>query len=389
MIDPICNLIVLRLGEIFLKGNNRRHFEDLLLAHVHRSLKPFPRCHVKSGQGRVFIECPSDDIARAMDSLRFVFGVTSMSPAVSTKADLDDIIETVVALLTHRVPRPTSFKVYAKRSDKRFPLKSPEVARTVGLEAFRRTQFSVDMEHPECHVGVEIGEKKTFVYLDRREGPGGLPIGTAGNVLLLLSGGIDSPVAGHLMQKRGCTLHAIYFHSPPHTGEHTKDKVSQLARLLAQRQAEFTFYVVPFTAAQEALREHADPRLLVVLYRRMMVRIASAIAQKQGCLALATGDNLAQVASQTIENMACIEDASALPIFRPLLTYDKLETVCIAETIGSYAISIVPHIDCCSLFVPKHPSTRVRPEQAHRAESRLNVADIVERCVNSVEIHTV
>jgi thiamine biosynthesis protein ThiI len=218
--------------------------------------------------------------------------------------------------------------------------------------------MGVDLERPDLAIGVEVGRDWTFLWVDRIEGAGGLPVGTSGKALLLLSGGIDSPVAGHMMQKRGLELEAVYFHAFPYTGDGARDKVVSLARVLARRQAGLKLHVVQFAAIQEALKERSDPSYLVLLYRRAMVRIAERIAARGKIKALATGESLGQVASQTLTNLAAVEDAATLPILRPLIGFDKAETIELARRIGTFDISVLPHDDCCTLFVPRHPQTR-------------------------------
>ncbi len=245
----------------------------------------------------------------------------------------------------------------------------------------------MDLHNPELNVGVEVGSTQSFVFIGSVKGAGGLPVGASGKVALLLSGGIDSPVAGHLMQKRGCQLDAVYFHSPPYTGERARDKVEQLAGKLALAQGgSLPLHVVPFTAVQEAVRDGAPPDLAVVLYRRSMLRISQALAHERGCLALASGENLGQVASQTLANMACIEAVSELPLLRPLLTFDKAETIALARSLGTYDLSILPFDDCCSLFVPRHPATKAKAKTVEKFEGRLELGPIEEKAVEETEL---
>lgn len=392
MIPPTCTatetptpaLIVLRHGETFIKGDNRGHFEQLLLRNARRALANLTEVTLERAQGRCFARVPQADAAAAITALRRVFGFSSLSPAIPCPAELEALsaaaVDALRRLLQQRAIR--SFKVATRRSDKRFPLTSTAVSSRIGAAIVEALGLPVDVHQPEVTVGVEIGREQAFVFVERLPGAGGLPVGSTGQVLLLLSGGIDSPVAGHLLQKRGCALQAVYFHSPPHTGPRTEDKVQRLAtRLALGQQQAVVLHVVHFTAIQELIHASAPAELLVVLYRRAMMRIASALAKGAGCTALVTGENLGQVASQTLENLTCIEDAATLPVLRPLLSYDKHETVALARLLGSFEISIEPHLDCCSLFVPRHPATRVSLERAAAAEASLALAPLIERAV--------
>jgi len=387
MAEHPCDLIVLRHGELFLKGGNRASFESLLTSNVRRALNPLPDAVIQQGQGRLFVSCAPARIEEALDQLKRVFGLSSLSPAVAVPQDLEAIGAAAVELAAEHVKRrrPSSFRVKAKRSDKRFPTPSPEIGRLVGERVWERIQLPVNLVEPELTVGVEVGPVRSFVYVDRIPGAGGLPVGSSGRAALLLSGGIYSPVAGYLMQKRGCVLTAVYFHSPPYTGARTRAKVEELAGKLAPAQGGLTLHVVSFTAIQTAIRDGAPCEMAVVLYRRAMMRIASALSQRSGCLALVTGENLGQVASQTLENMICIEQAAALPVLRPLLTYDKAETIELARRVGTYELSTLPYEDCCSLFVPRHPLTRARSERVEEVESHLALSALMDQAIAGAE----
>ena len=370
-------VVLVRWGEIFLKGDNRGFFERALVDRVQRAVAALPGAKVERTHGRLLVWPGDAGAGRAVRALERVFGVVSVSRARVVARDVAAISAVAVELaraeaLKHA--RPT-FKVESRRSDKRFPTGSMEVSRTVGAAVVAALALPVDVHTPAFTIGVEIGYEQAFVFAEIAPGPGGLPVGVTGRVELLLSGGIDSPVAGWLMMKRGCVLGATYFHSFPYTGEKTQDKVARLASLLAAWQLEpLRLAVVPFTDAQKQLRDAAgDGRLAVVLYRRMMLRTAERIAKKAGAKALATGEALAQVASQTLENLGVIGAAATLPVLRPCLGHDKLETVALAQRIGTYETSIEPYDDCCSLFVPEHPETRARLEAVQAAESRLSI----------------
>jgi len=382
------SFFVLRYGELFLKGANRGRFESVLLENLRHALRDLSEAKLIKGQGRVFVDCPGE-VEQATGRLRRVFGLSSLSPAEEVPQD----VEAMGRVAGEQVQRALklgpvrSFRIKTKRSDKNFPLPSPEISRQVGQAVVDATGLAVDLGHAELTVGVEVGPLRSFVFTQRLPGAGGLPVGVSGKVALLLSGGIDSPVAGHLLQKRGCRLDAVYFHSFPYTGERTKAKVQQLAGVLAPAQQRLQLHVVPFTGIQKAIRDGAPPEMAVILYRRSMMRIASAIARQRGCPALATGENLGQVASQTLENLVCIQGEADRPVLRPLVAFDKAETIALARDIGSYEISIQPYEDCCSLFVPKHPVTRGKLANVVRAEGGVEgLATLEAAAVEGIEV---
>ncbi|MCK9524079.1 MAG: tRNA 4-thiouridine(8) synthase ThiI [Proteobacteria bacterium] len=362
--------VLLRIGELFLKRGNRHIFFQALLANVQRALKGRDDIRISHAMGRIYIEGASDeDLLRR---LRWVFGLTSISPGIFCDPDIDVITPIAVDLArTYPGGPETRFRVAARRADKTFPLNSGQIGAHVGGQIHLATGFRVDLEQPDLSVGVEVGLKRTFIWARQLPGGGGLPVGTAGKVALLLSGGLDSPVAGHMLQKRGVELTGIYFHAAPYTSDGAKEKVIALARILAARQRRFQLLVVPFAPVQEALRDIVDPTWLVLLYRRAMVRIAEIIARDEGISCLATGESVGQVASQTLANIATVEDAASLLVLRPVIAMDKAEIIRIARDIDTYETSILPHDDCCTLFTPRHPQTRGRADLAQRYEARL------------------
>ncbi len=387
------DVVVLRWAEIFLKGTNRPFFEQALYSQVVRLLEGIGGVKLHRAHARLLVEAPRAEMPRVLERLGHLFGLHSMSHARMCPRDVDGIAEVAVELVRASLLRRglggsgaarTRFKVQTNRPDKSFPLSSIEVSRKVGARVQGALELAVDVHDPELTVGIEIGHKgRIFAWTDTLPGPGGLPVGSSGRVNLLISGGIDSPVAGWLAMKRGCTLIATYFHSFPFTGEKTREKVIDLVRKLALWHGPIPLHVVGFTDVQKLLRETGPAELAVVLYRRMMMRTAAIIAERDGALALCTGDNLAQVASQTLENLTAVEDASPIPVLRPLLTYDKLETIALAQKIGTYDTSILPYDDCCSLFLPSHPATKARAKESRSAEKTLDVerlaAELAER----------
>jgi thiamine biosynthesis protein ThiI len=387
------HVLLCRYGELFLKSGNRRLFERALAANIRAAVAGVPGARVEQTHGRALVRVPAAEADDAAARLERVFGLVSFSLArqVPAAADLEAIgaaaVEEARAAIAR--DRPASFKIEARRSDKRFPVTSMEMARQIGARVHAETGLAVDVHEPALRLGVEVQTNAAFVYAGTRAAPGGLPVGASGRALLVLSGGIDSPVAGWLAAKRGLALDAIYFHSPPYIGEKSRDKVLALGRQLARWQALRSITVVPFTEAQKRLRDAGPAELAVVLYRRMMMRISDAIADRLGAAGLVTGENLGQVASQTIENLTAIEAAARRVVLRPLVTYDKVETTALARRIGTYETSILPFEDCCSLFVPPHPATRARAEDAEKVEAKLDVAAEVAAAVAGSERVTV
>jgi tRNA uracil 4-sulfurtransferase len=382
-------VILCRYGELFLKSGNRRRFERVLCDNIRAAVSDFTGAEVISTHGRTLVRVRPDDVEDAAGRLERIFGLVSFSVArrVAADAELEAIGAAAVDAAQKAIARdrPVSFKVESRRGDKRFPVTSLEISRRVGGRVHLATGLRVDVHTPALTIGIEVATGHAFVYAGTRAAPGGLPVGASGRALLLLSGGIDSPVAGWLAAKRGLALDGVYFHSPPYVGEKSRDKVLTLGRKLARWQALRSVTVVPFTEVQKRLRDAGPGELAVVLYRRMMMRIADAVADKLDATALVTGENLGQVASQTIDNLGTIENAARRLVLRPLLTYDKVETTALAQRIGTYETSILPFDDCCSLFVSPHPATRARVEDAAKAEAKLDIAAEVAAAVAASE----
>ena len=387
------DLVVVRFGEVFLKGGNRSMFLSRLRDNLERAVKDVG-WRVQTFHGR-FLLVPQDPaspapIRRALERASRVFGVTSVSPAIRTTTDLDDMKDKAVALALACVPAEArTFRVAGRRSDKTLPYTSTDIGATVGHAVGAAIQLGVDLKRPDFDVGVEAGDP-SFVFAERRPGPGGLPVGVSGKVAVLLSGGIDSPVAAWMAMKRGCRVEGVYFHSFPLVGDAARDKVLDLAGVLAAwTQEPMRVRVVPFAQAQKAVRDACDPRLYVLLYRRLMFRISERIARATKAKALVTGESLGQVASQTLENLDTISSVTDLPVLRPLICLDKQEPLDRAQAIGTFDISILPHEDCCSLFVPKHPETRGRRRILEQAEERLDIEALVDAAVAGVEVEEV
>ena len=379
--------VVLRVGELFLKGKNRHVFADALATNVRRAVAGRDDVKVHPAHGRIFVLGAADE--DLLHRLRWVFGLASISPAHFIEKTVEAVTEKAVELGVAFGGKPSDkFRIAARRSDKSFPLNSAQIGRDVGSAVAVATGMGVDLEEPDLRIGVEVGTSWCFLWTEQIPGAGGLPVGTSGKAALLLSGGIDSPVAGHMLQKRGLELIGVYFHAHPYTGDGAKDKVVRLAKVLAARQKKMELYVVPFAKVQELFRDGADPAYLVLLYRRAMIRIAERIAASKKIKALATGESLGQVASQTLANLATVEDAATLPILRPLIGFDKIETIDLARKIGTFDISIEPHDDCCTLFVPKHPETKGLSRKAARMESLVDWEPLLEEAADAAELIT-
>ncbi|MBI5490736.1 MAG: tRNA 4-thiouridine(8) synthase ThiI [Deltaproteobacteria bacterium] len=376
--------IVVRFGELFLKGGNRGKFLDAVRLRTRRAVADLGAA-VRPVHGRLIVEGVGH-APEALARLRGVFGVSSVSPAWLLGAEVADWERLAVerAKLA-RARGARSFAIATERPDKAFPLRSIEISSRLGAAVVAAAGLDVNLGRPDWTFHVEVGREAVFAWEGALAGAGGLPTGTGGRALLLLSGGIDSPVAGHLAQKRGVVLAAVYFDAFPYTGPGAREKAVDLARVLAGPQDALDLYVVPFAPVQERLRDGAPADYLVLLYRRMMVRVAEKLAARTGAVALVTGESLGQVASQTIENLACIEAAATMPILRPLISFDKSETIALARRLGTYEISIRPHADCCSLFVAKHPVTRGRAATLGRLERAVDWTAVVDQAVAATE----
>jgi tRNA uracil 4-sulfurtransferase len=368
---------LLHYHEINLKGNNRRWFENHLIRHVRSLLNDLPHGEIHQLAGRLLIEVDSDaPVAEFERRLQKVFGIANLACAWKLPAEMETIRTTLAHLIQERTFR--SFRIDARRGTKEFPLNSQKINEELGRYVQSLTGAAVHLEAPELTCFVEIVKGQALLYFEKIAGAGGLPVGTGGKVLCLLSGGIDSPVAAFHTMRRGGRAHFVHFHSFPHTTLESQDKVRRILQILSGYQLVSKVFFVPFAEVQREIVAYAPPALRVIIYRRFMLRIAEAIAMREGALALVTGDSLGQVASQTLENLRTISAAAKLILLRPLIGSDKEEIMRVARQIGTYDISILPDQDCCSLFVPKHPETMSRLEQVERAESLLDPGRLVE-----------
>lgn len=388
-------VVLVRYGELALKGKNRGQFEEALARNLRAALERVAPVRVRRSRGRMVV-VPEGRAWQVARRAALVFGVKSVSPAWGAEPDPEAIGAVAEVVLDDALARlapgaaPT-FRVETRRADKRFPLTSVELDRLVAARVLpRHPELSVDLSHPELTLGIDVRPERAWLFAHRLPGPGGLPVGTLGRVLSLLSGGIDSPVASWLAMKRGCRVAFVSFHSYPYIGEASRKKVVDLVRILARYQPRSRLFVVPFTDVQVAVRDSAPEAYRTVLYRRAMQRIASRLAAREKATALVTGESLGQVASQTIENLACIEAAADLPVLRPLVTFDKEEAIEIARRIGTFETSCRPEPDCCTVFQPSKPVIRGRLEECLAAEERFDVAGLTEAalagtCVLDVE----
>ena len=380
-------VLLCKCGEIVLKGLNRRAFEDRLVANLRRRVRRVADCPVSLRQSVLFVEIP--DVADAdavMEEVLRVFGLASVCRASVCEKSLDAILETAQRYLADELAAARSFKVETKLADKKFPLTSIGVSQHIGGElAQRNPHLRPDMHHPELTVHVEIREQYAFVHAGPNPGAGGMPIGANGRAALLLSGGIDSPVAGYMMAKRGLELVGIHFFSYPYTSERAKEKVLDLAKILTRYVGRMPVLVVPFTKIQEAIRDNCREELFTIIMRRFMMRISDRLAADYNCGGLITGESLGQVASQTMPAMAVTGAVCNLPVFRPLIGMDKEEIVRVARKIDTFETSILPYEDCCTVFTPKHPNIRPNLQKVLESESRLDADALVEEALSGVE----
>ena len=382
--------LLVRYDEIALKGKNRRQFIHCLRDNIQRKLTGLPPVTVRIPHGRIVLDCEPGQAGAILRRLKYVPGIASMSVGVRVEPSLECLAEAGTDWVRSRLKDgPISFCVRTRRADKRFPLTSPEVDREVGgriLQALQSQGLRVDLTRPDLLLEIEIGTEQTLMFAERVPGLHGLPVGSAGEVLGLLSGGIDSPVAMFRMIRRGCRVHAVFFDNRPFMGRGGYDKVQKLCAILNRYQDRMHLYVVPFEEIQVAIRDHCRPGNRVVLYRRMMYRIAREIAGQRGYLALVTGESLGQVASQTLENLDAVSRVVTGSVFRPLIGMDKQEIIDQAKTLGTYDISIEPQPDCCSVFLPPRPVTRARVPELEDDESRYPWQELMRQALGRMEV---
>ncbi|MEA4912346.1 MAG: tRNA uracil 4-sulfurtransferase ThiI [Oscillospiraceae bacterium] len=372
-------ILLAKYGELALKGLNKGTFESALLKTVRRRMEAAGNFKVYKAQSTVYIEPLDDDadVTKAFELLSRVFGLSAIDRALVVEKDFDKICTGAAEYLAPVLREAKTFKVSAKRSDKRFPLDSMQIGKQLGDYLGERfPHLEADMKHPDARVVVEVRDFAAYVHSGNRPGAGGMPTGTSGRAAVLLSGGIDSPVAAYMMAKRGLDLIGIHFMSPPYTSERALDKAARLAGLVSRWCGNLPLLCVPFTDIQLAIRDNGPEELFTVLMRRSMMRVANLMCAREQCRAIITGESLAQVASQTLGAIACTDAAADVPVLRPLIGMDKTEIVAIAERIGTFETSIEPYEDCCTIFTPKHPKTKPQLAEIERAEDILNLGSL-------------
>ena len=382
-------IILVKYGEMALKGLNKRTFEDVLVKNIKRRLKDLGKTNITRAQSTIFIDPYEEkyDTDEAVDRLKKVFGIAALCRAAVCEKQFDDIKRVSLEYLEEALSYASTFKVTAKRADKSFPMKSPEICRELGGALLSRfDNLKVDVNNPEVTVTVEIRDSKAYVHGENIKGAGGLPVGTSGHAMLLLSGGIDSPVAGYMLAKRGVHIFAVHYVSPPYTSERARLKVEQLCERLTDYCGSIAFFCVPFTEIQEAIKNHCPEEFFTIIMRRLMMEIAQRISEREKCLALITGESVGQVASQTMNAIACTDAVCRIPVFRPLIGMDKTEIVETARKIDTFDISIQPYEDCCTVFTPRHPKVRPLLSDVENAQNGFDFSELVDKAVNDTEL---
>lgn len=377
-------VILIKNGELALKGLNRHTFEDMLVQNLRRRLADLGKFRFTISQSTIHCQPLEEgcDMEEAAGRLQTVFGIAGFSRAAAVQKNMDAIFEASAAYLRGDLLAADSFKVEAKRSDKHFPLRSPEICAAVGERLLNEyPHLRVDVHQPDVTVNVEVRDTHAFIHGSQQKGAGGMPSGSAGSAALLVSGGIDSPVAGWMMAKRGLALTAIHFASPPYTGPRAEQKVHQLLQRVARYAGRISLFVVPFTEIQEQIKDRCPEELFTIIMRRMMMRISEIIARRENCGALITGESVAQVASQTLDALVCTDAVCGIPVFRPLIGMDKDEVITVSRKIDTFELSILPYEDCCTVFTPRHPRTRPKLPYVQQGEADLDIAQLVDSAV--------
>ena len=384
------NIFIVRCGEVALKGMNKPYFERMLVDRIRSNVKGLGNVDVKRQEGLIFVRADKDvDTDTLVRQIAKVFGVASISPAVEAPSNLDAIGEEAVKYMMNLIETKgvKTFKVEAKRADKNFPVKSPEIGRIIGAKVLIGCKvLKVDVHNPDVLLYVDVRADRSYIYMDKIAGFGGLPLGTNGKGMVLLSGGIDSPVAAWMMAKRGMMIEAVHFHSYPYTSQRAQEKVEDLARIVASYCGNFKMHVINLLPIQEQIVQNCPEEETTILVRRFMMRIAEKIAEKNNAMMLITGENLGQVASQTAEALVVTDNVVKMPVMRPLIAMDKIDIMDKAQEIGTFETSIQPYEDCCTVFLPKHPTTKPKLARIQESESKLDIGALVDAAVASEEI---
>lgn len=375
--------ILVRFGELSTKGKNRKDFIKRLLTNVKNALRDFNELTYERTHDRMYIMLNGEDHEAVAKHLQQVFGISSFSFAVKVASDIKVIKQTCLVLAKQSDAQ--TFKIEARRSFKQFPMVSDEINREVAGEILRNTDIKVNVREPQLRIQIELHQEATYIMTGKIKGNGGYPVGVGGKALVMLSGGIDSPVACYMTMKRGVAIECIHYASPPYTSQAAQDKVLELARAIAPYQGHIRLHIIPFTDLQLAIYKNCDESYAITIMRRMMYRIAEHVAQKQNCLAIVNGESIGQVASQTLESMQTINCVTDMPVIRPVACLDKLEIIDISQKIGTYDISIQPFEDCCTIFTPKNPVTKPTKHRAERLEGRFDFTSLIEDCIARME----
>ena len=384
-------ILLIKNGEIALKGLNRSTFEDMLIKNIKTALKGLGLIRVKRAQSTIYVSPVYDDydMDEAVERIKKVFGIAAFSRAAVCEKDMDTILKTAVEYLKDDLEFVKTFKVEAKRADKKFPLKSPEICRETGAAILQNYHhLKVDVHNPDVTVMVEVRDFGAYVHVNQIQGAGGMPVGTGGKAAILISGGIDSPVAAYMLSKRGVSLTAVHFASPPYTSERAKQKVVDLAKIVAKYSGPINLHVVNFTDIQLYIYEQCPHEELTIIMRRYMMKLAEHFAKENKCLGLITGESIGQVASQTMQSLAATNEVCTMPVYRPLIGFDKQEIVTISEKIDAYETSILPYEDCCTIFVAKHPVTKPNLNVIHNDERKLSekIDALMQEEIDTVEV---
>lgn len=387
------NILIAKYGEIGVKGKNRYIFENKLIRNIRNMLKSIGTFNVYKEYGRIYIDVDDSNYKEVIEEVRKVFGVVGVCPAIKREKDYDVLKETAVKMLQEKVEEGAkTFKIESKRGDKSFPMTSQEMSIDIGgyvLSNINNPEVSVDVRNPEVRITCEYRKEHILVYADSVEGYGGLPLGTNGKAMTLLSGGIDSPVASWLIAKRGVDIEAVHFHSYPFTNERSQEKVRELAKILSKYCGPIKLHMVNTLDIQKAIAENCNEEETTILSRRFMMRIAEEIGKSRYCDALITGESIGQVASQTMQGIVCTNASVSMPVFRPLIAMDKVDIIKVAEDIGTYETSIIPEADCCSLFSPKKPVTKPRLERIEKSETKLDVEGLIKSAIENSVMETI
>lgn len=384
-------VISVSMGEIALKGLNRGYFEDRLIKQIIKNIKEIGYEKIYKETGKIYIEGNPDDYPVIINRLKKVFGLVYISPCIRVDKDTE-VINNAAKLAMKEATENSSiqtFKVDTNRSDKNYPLKSPEISRNIGgviLDEFEK--LKVDVHNPDIYLYIDIKEH-VYIYTERIKAYGGMPVGTSGKGLLLLSGGIDSPVAGFTMAKRGLAINCVHFHSYPFTSERSEEKVKDLAEILARYTGKFKFFSINLLEIQKEINKNCPEKEMTIISRRFMMRIAEKIANHNGYDALITGESLGQVASQTIQGIAVTNNSVDIPVLRPLIGMDKVDIIRIADDIETYETSILPFEDCCTVFLPKHPVTKPKVEDIKKSEEALDIDELVNNAIKNMKVYTI